>query len=113
MSEHTESVRPGRAAQGRAAKTQRRRGPGARAAWNLVFTSSATNVPVAIVKDSPTLMVAAVEELCWRMAVQDWAEREPPRRDRRRYAAWRSEARRHHEKRERIQAMVVEAVRAS
>jgi hypothetical protein len=113
MSEHTESVRPGRAARGRAAKTQRRRGPFAPAAWNLSFTSSATNVPFAIVQDSPTLMVAAVEELCWRMAVQDWAEREPPRRDRRRYAAWRSEARCHHEKRERIRAMVDEAVQAS
>ena len=108
--ENTESTRTGRAQPGR--KAQRRGKTKGAAGFNLAFDSAATSVPVAIVQDSPTLLVAAVEDLCWRLAVQDWSAREPQRSDKDGHAAWQSEARRFNDKRARIQKMVDDALMA-
>jgi hypothetical protein len=80
---------------------------------NLWFASSAANVPVSILKDSPGLMVAAVEDLCWRLALLDWTEHEPPRYDRARHHAWKDESTRLEDKRNRVRSMVDEALRTS
>jgi hypothetical protein len=80
---------------------------------NLLFGSMAANVPTAFVRDSPTLMVAALEDLCWRLALIDWSNREPPRKDRARHRAWQAETARLEDKREGIRAMVDEAVMES
>jgi hypothetical protein len=80
---------------------------------NLAFVSAGANVPLAIVEDSPTLLVAAVEDLCWRFAVQDWSERRPARSEHAAHAAWQAEGRRFDDKRVRIREMVDEALTAS
>jgi len=110
--EPVEPVEPARPAQP-VRSPKRRRKSAVRSACNLSFDSAAANVPIAIVSDSPTLMVAAVEDLCWRLAVQDWSEREPPRADREAHAAWKSEAKRFNDKRGRVRQLVDEALMAS
>lgn len=80
---------------------------------NLTFESVGAEVPLAIVEHSPTMLVAAVEDLCWRLGVQSWSEREPARADHRAHSAWKAEARRFDEKSARIQEMVDEALMAS
>jgi len=109
--ESAESTRTSRVQSGRT--PQRSRKSKARAGFNLSFDSAATSVPVGIVEDSPTLLIAAVEDLCWRLAVQDWSTREPQRSDKVGHAAWQSEARHFNDKRARIQEMVDEALMAS
>ena len=70
-------------------------------------------MPVAIVHDSQTLMIAAVEDPCRRLGIEDWAKHEPPRSDRAAHAAWRGCSGWFEEKRRRIRSMVDEALRAS
>jgi len=95
--ENTESTQTSRAQSGR---TPQRSGKSeARAGLNLSFDSAATSVPVGIVEGSPTLLVVAVEDLCWRLAVQDWCSREPQLSDKDGHAAWQSEARHFNDKR--------------
>ena len=64
MPEYSDPVRP-------RSSTQRRGKTAAHAAWNLSFSSAATSVSVSIVQNSRTLLVAAAEDLRWRLAVQD------------------------------------------
>lgn len=78
--------------------------------WNLRFESAGTAVPAALVKDSPTLLVAAVEELCWRVATEGWRARRPHRWQRRAYAAWRGQADWLEQKRLRLADMVDDAL---
>lgn len=54
-------------------------------AWNLHLKSAGTNLPVGFLEDSPSMLVLAVEDVCWEAAVEDWKRRRPPR--------WRSQAR--------------------
>ncbi|HET9172737.1 MAG TPA: hypothetical protein VFN97_25145 [Actinospica sp.] len=80
---------------------------------DLLFGACKANVPVAILRDSPILMVAAVEDLCWRLALLDCSEHEPPRYERARHRAWKQESARIEDKRRRVRAMVDEALMAS
>lgn len=76
----------------------RRGGPGRRArrrerqagrdSWNLRFESIGARIPAAMVAKSPTLLKAAVEEVCWRVAMDAWLAARPRRWRLRAYAAW-------------------------
>ncbi|HET9170730.1 MAG TPA: hypothetical protein VFN97_14935 [Actinospica sp.] len=80
---------------------------------DLLISSADIRVPALIVRDSPTLMVAAVEDLCWRLALVDSDRRRPRRWRRSALAAWRAERRLIEDKRARIRSMVDESVHAS
>jgi hypothetical protein len=77
---------------------------------NLTLVSAGTGVPLRLAAESPTLMVAAVEDLCWRLAVEDLQTRRPRRWHRRASAAWRDEQARLEAKRSRIAEMTASAV---
>ncbi|HEV2344153.1 MAG TPA: hypothetical protein VGS97_08685 [Actinocrinis sp.] len=56
--------------------------------WNLRFESIGIRIPAAMVAKSPTLLKAAVEEVCWRVARDAWLAARPSRWRLRAYAAW-------------------------
>jgi hypothetical protein len=62
-------------------------------AWNLRFESVGAHIPTAAVAGSPALMFAAVEDLCWQIAMQDLRSRRPRRWRRAAYAAWSAQVR--------------------
>jgi hypothetical protein len=59
--------------------------------WNLQVRSAGTALPIGLVKESPTLLVLAVEDACWQFASTDHASRRPPWWCRRARASWRAE----------------------
>lgn len=59
-----------------------------REAWNLPFESIGARIPATMVAKSPALLRAAVEEICWQVAVQGWLAARPRRWRRRAYGAW-------------------------
>ncbi len=75
-------------------------------AWNLRFASAGTTVPAALVQDSPTLLVAAVEDLCWEVAAEDWRARRPRRWHRRAYDAGRAQSDWLEQKRRRLSLLI-------
>lgn len=81
-----------------------RRTVGRTEVWNLRFESTGTTVPAGLVHDSPTLLVAAVEDICWQAAAEGWRARRPRRWRRRAYAAWLDQ------KRQRLSTMVYNAL---
>lgn len=80
--------------------------------WNLRFESAGTAVPAGLVKDSPALLVAAVEDVCWQAAAEGWRARRPHRWHRRAYAAWRAQSGWLEQKRQRLSSMVADALTA-
>lgn len=80
--------------------------------WNLRFESAGTTVPAGLVKDSPALLVAVVEDVCWQAAAEGWRARRPHRWRRRAYAAWRAQSDWLDQKRERLSVMVDDALAA-
>jgi phage terminase large subunit-like protein len=76
------------------------------AQWNLRFDAVGTAVPAAVVCDSPTLLVAAVEDVCLRFAEEDWRARRPHRWHRRAYAAWRAQSEWLEQKRNRLSLLI-------
>ena len=56
--------------------------------WNLRFETIGARIPAAMVAKSPTLLKAAVEEVCWRVAMDAWLAARPHRWRRHAYAAW-------------------------
>jgi len=77
-----------------------------REAWNVSFESFGTRIPSSVVANSPTLLMAAVEEVCWRVAMDDWLAARPRRWRRRAYAAWAARLADLEEKRERLRILV-------
>jgi hypothetical protein len=82
-------------------------------AWNLCFESIGSRIPTALVTDSPTLMVAAVEDMCWQVARDAWRAARPSRLRRRAYRAWIAQYASLAEKRDRLRRMVDEALAVS
>jgi hypothetical protein len=72
----------------RAGKQRRRARRRQRETWNLRFESVGTRIPATVVSTSPTLMMAAVEEVCWQVSMAAWLAARPRRWRRRAYAAW-------------------------
>lgn len=98
--EHPERMRPRRS----------RRAAQQTEGWNLRFESVGAAVPAGLVKDSPTLLVAAVEDVCWQAAAEGWRARRPHRWQRHAYAAWRAQSYWLDQKRQRLSAMLDEAL---
>ena len=96
----------------RAKRAQRRAEAAARRrdAWNLCFESIGSKIPTAVVADSPTLMVAAVEDMCWQVARDSWRANRPSRLRRRAYRAWMAQYVTLADKRDRLRRMVDEAL---
>lgn len=80
--------------------------------WNLRFESAGTAVPAGLVKDSPMLLVAAVEEVCWQAAAEGWRARRPHRWRRHAYTAWRAQSAWLEQKRRRLSSMIDDALAA-
>jgi len=87
-----------------------RRGP--KDPWNLRFASIGAHIPAAVVADCPTLLVVAVEDMCWQLAMDSWRAAKPGRRHRRAYTAWQAQYQQLQDKRARLQALVDEALTA-
>ncbi len=85
---------------------RRPHGPRGDARCNLRFDAVGTTVPAAVVRDSPTLLVAAVEDVCWRFAEEDWLARRPHRWHRGAYAAWRAQREWLEQKRARLSSLI-------
>lgn len=81
-------------------------------AWNLHFESTDTHVPTALVQQSPTLLVVAVEDVCWRVAMDTCRASRPARWRRRAYAAWTEQLRGLEAKRERLHSLIDEELLA-
>jgi len=81
-------------------------------AWNLRFESAGTTVPAGLVQDSPILLVAAVEDVCWQAAAEGWRARRPHRWQRRAYAAWCAQSDWLDQKRRRLNTMIDDALAA-
>ena len=45
--------------------------------WNLHLESIGSNVAGRFLTESPSMMVLAVEDLCWQAATEDWKHRRP------------------------------------
>ena len=114
--ENGESIQPARADRvpsGQKPRWRTRSRTRTPAGFNLSFECTAASVPTAIVADSPLLLVAVVEVMCWRVAVLDWSWREPRRSDKAAHTAWQSEVRGFSDKSARIREMVDESLMAS
>jgi hypothetical protein len=86
---------------------RRRKHPGAA---NLRLVSAGTGVPAKLAAESPTLMVLAVEDLCWQLGVAELEGRRPHFWRRAEHAAWAEEQARWEAKRVRLAAMAHEAI---
>ncbi len=87
----SDSSEPGRSSRrvaGAGRRARRRERKANRESWNLRFESINARIPAAMVAKSPTLLRAAVEEVCWRVAMDSWMAARPRRWRRRAYAAW-------------------------
>jgi hypothetical protein len=78
------------------------------AAWNLRFDSVGVYVPAAAVADSPTLLMVAIEDVCWQVAMQQSRSTRPHRWCRHAYAAWIAQRERLEQKRERLRLLIDE-----
>lgn len=73
---------------GRRTRRRDRQASRERESWNLRFESIGARIPAAMVAKSPTLLRAAVEEVCWRVAMDAWMAARPRRWRLHAYAAW-------------------------
>jgi hypothetical protein len=89
---------------------KRRRESAAIASRNLVLISAGTGVPALQAAESPTLLMLAVEDLCWQLAVAESETRRPAVWHRAARAAWAHEQARLSDKRKRLAAMAREAI---
>jgi len=80
--------------------------------WNLDFEAAGTRIPAGVVVQSPTLMMVAIEDVCWRVAMDTLRAAQPSRLHRRAYAAWHAKVRCLDEKRERLRSLVDETLAA-
>jgi hypothetical protein len=86
----------------------RRRRPSARSSrqsCNIRLESCGYQVPLGLAANSPTLLVVAVEDLCWRLAMDAWQARRPKPWQLRRRAVWRAERVVLTDKQQRLKAM--------
>ena len=91
-------------------RLHRRLKPSDPRSWNLMLASAGTAVPVRTVVDSPGLLTAAVEDLQWRLALENLRARRPHRWQKPEMAAWTAELARLAEKQRRIAEIVAEAL---
>jgi hypothetical protein len=92
--------------------TRRRREQAAADARNLSLLSAGTGVPLGLVEHNAALLHLAVEDLCWRLAVDDLHRRRPCRGDGVAQNAWHVEQARLEARRLRLVQLTAEAVSA-
>jgi len=80
------------------------------ASRNLNLISANTGVPVGLATENATLMLVAVEDLCWQLGMRELESRRPRFWRRSARAAWRLEKVRWDDKRARLAEMAGEAV---
>ncbi|HEY3868968.1 MAG TPA: hypothetical protein VGM10_11485 [Actinocrinis sp.] len=73
--------------------------------WNLRFELLGTYIPAGRVAESPTLLVIAAEEVCWRIARDTLAAARPALWRRRARAQWRAQRRGLEQKRQRLRVL--------
>jgi hypothetical protein len=88
----------------------RRRKLSAAESANLHLVAAGTGIAIKLAAESPTLMVLAVEDLCWQLAVSDHAARRPAIWRRAERAVWNAEHGRWEATRQRLAAMALEAI---
>lgn len=59
--------------------------------WNLRLESIGSNVACRFLTESPSVLVLAVEDLCWQAATEDWKHRRPHWWRLQARTAWRAE----------------------
>lgn len=91
-------------------RTRRGRERAAVVSRNLDLASAGTGVPLALVEKDPMLLHLAVEDLCWRLAVEDLDRRRPRRGDQAARQAWRAEQARLEAERTQLADMVAETI---
>jgi hypothetical protein len=74
-------------------------------AWNLRLESVGSNVAGRFLTESPSMVVLAVEDLCWEAATEDWKHRRPHWWRRGALATWRAEGARLDAKAARLRAL--------
>jgi hypothetical protein len=79
---------------------------------NLDFESIGARIPAGLVAASPTLMMVAAEDVCWRVARDALRAARPSRLRRRAYASWHAKMRGLDDKRERLRVLVDESLAA-
>ncbi len=77
-----------------------------RESWNPSFETFGTRIPTSVMAKSPTLLMAAVEEVCWRVSMDAWLAARPRRWRRRAYAVWAAQLADLELKRERLRCLV-------
>ncbi|MGH6656219.1 MAG: hypothetical protein ACRDVE_13565 [Actinocrinis sp.] len=87
-------------------REQRRTQRDLRESWNLRFETLGTRIPAVLVAKSPTLIRAAAEEVCWRIAMDAWRAARPHRWRRRAYAAWAAQKGELEKRREQLRRLV-------
>ena len=92
--------------------TPGRRVRAAAEARNLTLRSAGTGIPLGLVEHNTALLMLAVEDLCWQLAVDELDARRPARRHRAARRAWQAEADRLAAKRARLADLAAEAVGA-
>jgi hypothetical protein len=76
----------------------------------LEFAGTAMSLPVRSVLRSPVLLAAALDDVCWRSALEGWIRREPDPSDLAAHTAWAEEVEPYERERRRIAALLVAAV---
>lgn len=112
--EPPDEIRPAVASQPGRARTRPKAAPGMSGdeGWNLDFEAAGTRIPAGVVAQSPTLMMVAIEDVCWRVAMDTLRAAQPSRWHRRAYTAWHAKVRCLDEKRERLRNLVDETLAA-
>ena len=73
--------------------------------WNLRFDLLGAYIPAGRVADSPTLLVIAAEDVCWRVALDTLRAARPALWRRRARAQWRAQRRGLEQKRQRLRLL--------
>ncbi|WP_194916387.1 hypothetical protein [Catenulispora rubra] len=90
--------------------TRRGRERAAVAAGNMTLVSAGTRVPLSLIENDPMLMHLTVDDMCWRLAVEDLDRHRPHRGDRCAQDAWLADRAQLEAERERLAVMVTEAI---
>jgi hypothetical protein len=98
-------VEPRRRRRSLRARWRRRGRSTAQATWNLRFDLLGTYIPAGRVAESPTLLVIAAEDVCWRVALDTLAAARPALWRRRARAQWRAQRRGLEQKRQRLRLL--------
>ncbi|GAA2009104.1 hypothetical protein [Catenulispora subtropica] len=93
-------------------RLRRRRKASDPRSWNLTLASTGTGVPARMALECPALLTAAVEDLEWRLALEELRARRPHRWQKSALDAWTAEREQLEQERRRIAEIAAHAVSA-